>query len=310
MAVVDVPNKIRHKTICTAIMDTELYDEFGNYLGPEFSGSENEASVPELHTAFDEDDRHELGDSALALGGGDMDVVVDVNVSNQIVLHEDKKYYPDADEVYPGVHTVTLEEDAQDIEEPIIKPIKVKNFSVLEKDAPSLHYSAEFVSSLMNTPTLIRNVAILGHFHHGKTMFTDTLVQSTHKTSWDPTKDVRYTDCRKDEQDRELSIKSTPVSLVLESMKEKSYLFNVIDCPGHINFSDESTAALRVTDGAVIIVDAVEGVMLNTERLIKHAMDTGNVLCLVWCENRFLVFHHRLFFYVILCCRSSTNLIG
>lgn len=259
-------------------MDDNLYDEFGNYVGPELGDSDDE-SHDAMQTGFDEDEQYNRG-SALVVADGDMEVA-STAVSNEIVLHEDKKYYPDASEVYPGVRTVTLDEDAQDIDEPIIKPIKIKNFSVLEKDAPSLHYSAEFISSLMNNPRLIRNVAIMGHFHHGKTIFTDTLIQSTHTEAWDPSKDVRYTDCRKDEQERELSIKSTPISLVLESIQEKSFLFNVIDCPGHINFSDECTAALQVTDGAVIVVDAVEGVMMNTERLIKSAIDTGNDLCLV-----------------------------
>lgn len=88
----------------------------------------------------------------------------------RIVLHEDKQYYPEADEVYPGVRTVLLDEDTQPLEEPIIKPIKVKNFSVLEKSAPKLTYSVEFMVGLMNNPLLIRNIAVLGHFHHGKTM--------------------------------------------------------------------------------------------------------------------------------------------
>ena len=87
-----------------------------------------------------------------------------------IVLHEDKQYYPEADEVYPGVRTVLLDEDAQALEEPLIKPIKVKNFSLLEKTTPKLTYSMEFMVGLMNNPLLIRNIAVLGHFHHGKTV--------------------------------------------------------------------------------------------------------------------------------------------
>ena len=88
----------------------------------------------------------------------------------RIILHEDKQYYPEADEVYPGVRTVLLDEDTQPLEEPIIKPIKVKNFSVLEKSVPKLTYSVEFMVGLLNNPLLIRNIAVLGHFHHGKTM--------------------------------------------------------------------------------------------------------------------------------------------
>lgn len=74
---------------------------------------------------------------------------------------------------------------------------------------------------------------------------------------------MRYTDTRKDEQERKLSIKCTPVSLVLESSKGKSYLMNVLDCPGHVCFADESAVALQLVDGAAIIVDALEGVTMN-----------------------------------------------
>jgi len=55
-----------------------------------------------------------------------------------IVLHEDKNYYPDAQEVYPGVNTVLLDEDAQDLTEPLLKPVKAKTFSVLAHDVPEL----------------------------------------------------------------------------------------------------------------------------------------------------------------------------
>mmetsp|Transcript_3503 Transcript_3503/g.5257 ORF Transcript_3503/g.5257 Transcript_3503/m.5257 type:complete len:261 (-) Transcript_3503:10-792(-) len=133
----------------------------------------------------------------------------------------------------------------------------------------------------MNTPPLIRNISILGQFHHGKTLFVDTLVMATQTVEWDPSKELRYTDTRKDEQERELSIKSTPVSLVLENIRGKSYLLNVLDCPGHVNFCDEATAAIRAADGVVIVVDAAEGVMLSTERLIKHTLDSNLPICLL-----------------------------
>lgn len=84
-----------------------------------------------------------------------------------------------------------------------------------------------------------------------------------------------------DEQDRKISIKATPYSLVLPNMKGKSYVFNCIDTPGHVNFSDEVTAALRAVDGVVLVVDAVEGVMLNTERVIRHALQDGLPIVLI-----------------------------
>ncbi|KAF2310523.1 hypothetical protein GH714_013540 [Hevea brasiliensis] len=71
---------------------------------------------------------------------------------------------------------------------------------------------------------------------------------------------------------RRISIKAVPMSLVLEDSNSKSYLCNIMDTPGHVNFSDEMTAALRLADGAVLFVDAAEGVMVNTERAIRHAI--------------------------------------
>ena len=257
-------------------MDEDLYDEFGNYVGPEIDDSGDEDDELEYDNENDahdyENDNGADGQGmVLSDGGADRSGGM-MRDENRIILHEDKKYYPDADEVYPGVRTVTLDEDAQDLTEPIIKPIRIKNFSVLEKEAPALLYSTEFIASLMNTPTLIRNIAIVGQLHHGKTLFVDSLVQATQEKAWDPARELRYTDTRKDEQERELSIKSTSVSLVLENLKAKSHLINILDCPGHVNFSDESTAALRSSDGCVLVVDAVEGVMLSTVRLVKHAL--------------------------------------
>jgi U5 small nuclear ribonucleoprotein component len=255
----------------------DLYDEFGNYVGPELEEDDNSDIESDFGEANEQPEDGGDGMDVIEYADG-TDPAID---ENRIVLHEDKKYYPDASEVYPGVRTVTLDEDAQDLATPIIKPIKQKNFSVLQKEPPSMTYSPEFLASLMHTPNLIRNIAVIGHLHHGKTLFIDTLVQATQTDVWDPHKDVRYTDTRRDEQDRELSIKSTAVSLVLENIKSKSFLLNILDCPGHVNFSDEATAAIRAADGAVIVVDAVEGVMLNTERMIKHALDSDLPLCLV-----------------------------
>jgi 116 kDa U5 small nuclear ribonucleoprotein component len=262
----------------SSIMDEDsLYDEFGNYCGPELDDDDDDDDDDDFgggRDGFPEDE--EDGRAGNYYDGrlvermeGGMDSAAD---ESRIILHEDKKYYPDAEEVYPGVRVVTMDEDAQDITEPIIKPIKAKAMSIQERSIPGLTYSIDFMTTLMQNPRLVRNIAILGNFHHGKTVFVDTLVQATHETAWDPMKEVRYTDLRKDEQTRQLSIKATPVSLVMESISSKSFVMHVVDCPGHVNFSDESTAALRIADGAVIVVDAVEGVMMTTERLIKHAI--------------------------------------
>uniref|UniRef100_S4RT10 Tr-type G domain-containing protein n=1 Tax=Petromyzon marinus TaxID=7757 RepID=S4RT10_PETMA len=95
---------------------------------------------------------------------------------------------------------------------------------------------------------------------------------------------MRYTDTLFTEQERGVSIKSTPVTMVLPDSKGKSFLFNIMDTPGHVNFSDEATASFRLCDGVVLFIDAAEGVMLNTERLIKHAVQER--LAITVCINK------------------------
>lgn len=206
--------------------------------------------------------------------------------SRAIVLHEDKRYYQTALEVYgPDVETIVQEEDAQPLDKPLIEPVKKMKFQLKEQDLPTTTYSMEFLADLMDTPTLIRNVALVGHLHHGKTTFVDCLVRQTHPQFQDmEERNLRYTDTLFTEQERGVSIKSTPVTLVLQDVKDKSFLMNVFDTPGHVNFSDEVTAAMRMVDGVVIFVDAAEGVMLNTERLLKHAVQEK--LAITICINK------------------------
>ncbi|XP_020267278.1 110 kDa U5 small nuclear ribonucleoprotein component CLO [Asparagus officinalis] len=159
---------------------------------------------------------------------------------------------------------------------PIIKPVRTVRFEVTPaRDSSSTYVSTEFLLGLASNPALVRHVALVGHLQHGKTVFMDMLVEQTHKISTFDTereRHVRFTDTRIDEQERRISIKSVPMSLVLEDSNGKSYLCNVMDTPGHVNFSDEMTAALRLADGAVLVVDAADGVMVNTERAIRHAI--------------------------------------
>jgi U5 small nuclear ribonucleoprotein component len=67
----------------------------------------------------------------------------------------------------------------------------------------------------------------------------------------------------------------TPMTFVLQDFRDKSHLLNIIDTPGHPNFSDEVSAAYRAVDGVLLVVDAIEGVMSMTERAIKQALEEG-----------------------------------
>lgn len=124
-------------------------------------------------------------------------------------------------------------------------------------------------------------------------------VEQTHDVSDIlPTHDqpLRFTDTRLDEQKRLISVKMMPVSLVMPSTKGKSYLINFMDTPGthgtrclsshimhagHVNFNDEVSASMRLADGILLVVDAVEGVMIATQRAIQQAAAEQLALCLV-----------------------------
>lgn len=88
-----------------------------------------------------------------------------------IVLHEDKKYYATAEETYgQGTETLVQEEDAQPIEVPIIAPVRQKKLETEDTGVAQPLFTPEFLSNLLSTPELIRNVAVVGHLHHGKTV--------------------------------------------------------------------------------------------------------------------------------------------
>lgn len=88
-------------------------------------------------------------------------------------------------------------------------------------------------------------------------------IKQTHNSKkseyWDLKKEMKWTDNRKDEVNRELSIKASPFTVVLPDGNGKSYLFNFIDTPGHPNFSDEVTVGLRLSEGMLLVVDCIEG---------------------------------------------------
>ncbi|KAM7508297.1 hypothetical protein LguiA_018750 [Lonicera macranthoides] len=257
-------------------MDESLYDEFGNYIGPEIESDQDsdiedeDEQLPDKSPSDEDEEENAAGGS-----NGWITTGTDVEIDNQIVLAEDKKYYPTAEEVYgEEVETLVMDEDELPLEQPIIKPIRNVKFELGVKDS-STYVSTEFLLGLSSNPSLVRNVALVGHIQHGKTVFMDMLVEQTHRISTfdeNSEKHMRYADTRVDEQERRISIKAVPMSLVLEDSNSKSYLCNVMDTPGHVNFSDEMTAALRLADGAVLVVDAAEGVMANTERAIRHAI--------------------------------------
>lgn len=120
----------------------------------------------------------------------------------------------------------------------------------------------------------IRNICVLAHVDHGKTSLVDSLISYNNIISPRLAGDVRYMDSRPDEQERCITMKSSSISIAYHSeTKNDNYLVNLIDSPGHVDFSYEIFSALKMVDGALILIDVIEGICSQTESVIRQAWD-------------------------------------
>src|SRR3989344_195439 len=129
----------------------------------------------------------------------------------------------------------------------------------------------EEVVRLMKSPDHIRNMGIVAHVDHGKTTLSDSLVARAGLISRELAGEQRVLDYDPQEQARGITIKAANISLGF-TYKGEEYLINLIDTTGHVDFGGHVTRAMRDVDGIILVVDCVEGIMPQTETVLRQAL--------------------------------------
>lgn len=132
--------------------------------------------------------------------------------------------------------------------------------------------STQDILRIIGTKEQIRNFGVIAHVDHGKTTMSDSLLAASGIISPSVAGQALALDSMKLEQNRQMTIRGANVTLFYEN-EGKEYVINMIDTPGHIDFTGRVTRALRAIDGVVVVSDSVEGIMTQTETVTRQALE-------------------------------------